>query len=415
VGIAPRVTGLFGGLPYGLSQAGVPSAGHVSGQILIAPGQLVYLQIPANELRGLVDSFFPALKANAFADVASGWGHRYRAGHDLLLDVPRTFAFEGPREGLRHAGHIIMTDFPTKAGIPIPGFSHSGLGQVLEQIGIPNGWLQLSLFDSAVGILAVTGGTDSLIQALEGNLLMSFGTACQTFGLGGVELAIGIHTQNPLLVAGGIENVLAGLVSTWNTYSVYVNPLDFLGAAGISALLGFGIAYGLADQDLGDSVKDAIQCGAVGALSSVSSAFGFGAFAGLVVCRLCAALAEHQERGSLARMSVDREAYQQLFEALQSRNSDLRSILERTAPLALGESLSALPDSGISIPDHPMHLSCDGRALADSGGSIRFESASLDHRPHMLQIDPEPLEAVYRGVLACMSKRPLKALGSDLI
>ena len=412
MGITPRGTGLIGGLPYGLSQAGEPSAAHVAAQIVIAPAHLVYLQIPANELRGLVDGFFPALKANEFADVASGWGHRYRAGHDLLLDVPRTFAFEGPREGLRHAGHIIATDFPTKAGIPIPGFSQSGLGQVLEHIGIPNGWLQLSLFDSAVGILAVAGGTDSLIQALEGKLLMNFGTACQTFGLGGAELAIGVHTQNPLLVAGGIENVLAGLISTWNTYSVYVSPLDFLGAAGISALLGFGIAYTLADQDLGDSVKDAIQCGAVGALYSVSSAFGFGAFAGLVACRLCAALADHQDRASLARMSVDREAYQQLFEALQSRNSDVRHILERTAPLMLGESVSKLLDSGISIPHHPTHLSCDGQALADFGNSIRVESANLDHRPYMLQVDPKPLETIYRHVLACMARRPLNASGA---
>lgn len=398
--VAPKGTGLIGGLPHGLSQAGAPNASHVAGQLFIAPAHLVYIHIPAHELRGLVDGYFPGLRVNEFADIASGWGHRYRAGHDLLLDVPQTFASEGLREGLRHAGHIIATDFPTKAGIPIPGFSHSGLGKILESAGISNGWLQLSLFDTGIGILSVAAGAENLVQALEGSLVMNFGAACQTFGLGSVELAIGISSQNPLLVAGGIENALAGLVSTWNTYSVYVSPLDFLGSAGISALLGFSIAYGLANEDVGDAVKDAILSGAVGALYSVSSAFGFGAFAGFTVCRLTAALADHQHQLSLARLTVDRKAYQDLVEALKAGDPAVCHILQRTAPLLLREACLPLPDESTLPASSSEPLRSDGRMLLDTPASLQTETFNLQTLPLMLQEDPEMLETAYRDALA---------------
>lgn len=401
--VAPRSTGLLGSLPYGLSQAGAPNASHIAGQLFIAPSHLVYLHVPANELRRLVDGYFPGLSVNEFADIASGWGHRYRAGHDLLLDVPRTFASEGLLDGLKHAGHIIATDFPTKAGIPIPGFSHSGLGHILENAGISSGWLQLSLFDTGIGILSVAAGAESLVQAIEGTLLMNFCTACQTFGLGGAELAIGMSSQNPLLVLGGIESVLAGIVSTWNTYSVYVSPLDFLGSAGVSALLGFGIAYGLANEDIGDALHDAILSGTVGALYSVSSAFGFGAFAGLAVCRLCAALAEHQDQISLARLTVDKAAYQQLVESLTACNPSVGRILERTAPVLLREAPLKLPHELTSLRDVPASLPIDVDSLLDVPPFFQTESQMLKTSSLMLEDDPKELEAAYRNAMASIS------------
>lgn len=309
-----------------------PGASHLSAEVLIAPAQFAYMQIPASELRGFVDSLAPGLSVNRFADVSSGWGHRYRAGHDLFIDVPATFQAEGFQEGFKHAGHIILTDFPTRAGIPIPGFSQSGLGQLLEQFGISNGWLQLSLFDTGVGVLAISGGAGKLVQAVEGSLNMDFSTALQTFGVGTVELTLGFSHQNPLLVAGGIENILAGVISTWQTYSVYVSPLDFLGAAGFSAILGFGVAYGLIGEKPIYAAKDAVRSGVVGALFSVSPAFGFGAFAGLLVCRSGSVLAERQNQSLAARLTVDRVALAELYAALVTSDPEVMSVLERTAP-----------------------------------------------------------------------------------
>lgn len=119
--------------------------------------QLAYLQIPAATLRGFADSLFPGFAKDAVADAVSGTGHRFMAGHDLLLDVMPRFATE-PASAFHQAGHILLTDFPTKAGIPIPGFSHSGLGEFLVNCGIPKGWMCMNIMDAGVGILAVAEG-----------------------------------------------------------------------------------------------------------------------------------------------------------------------------------------------------------------------------------------------------------------
>ena len=213
-----------GDVVFGLAQTANPDTASLASDLLVVRGQMAYMHIPASELRNFVDGLAPSLAKNEIADCASGYGHRYKAGHDLLLDVPATFNRDGVSAGLKHAGHIILTDFPTKAGIPIPGFGHSGLGQLVEQAGIAKGWLQISLFDTGVGVFVFADGATNLMQALQGSLMMDFGTACQTFGMGSVEIGFAVATQNPLLVAGGVQNVFAGLVSTWQTISVYVVP-----------------------------------------------------------------------------------------------------------------------------------------------------------------------------------------------
>ena len=89
--------------------------------------QCAYMHIPADVLRNTVDGLFPSLAKNAAADAVSGFGHRWVHGHDLIMDIAGQF-FRHPVHAVKQAGHILLTDFPTKAGIPIPGFSQSGLG-----------------------------------------------------------------------------------------------------------------------------------------------------------------------------------------------------------------------------------------------------------------------------------------------
>lgn len=305
-----------GDLAFGLAQSASPDTASLAGNLLVIPGQMAYVHIPATELRNFVDGLVPSLAKNQIADCATGYGHRYMAGHDLLLNVPATFGSHGANAGIKHAGHILLTDFPTKAGIPVPGFSHSGLGHLLEQAGIARGWLQISLFDAGVGVFACADGATNLIHALQGSLLMDFGTACQTFGIGGVEIGFAMASQNPLLLAGGVQNVLAGLVSAWQTVSVYVDPLEFLGAGGMSALLGFAVANGLVGENLSDATFTAVRSGTIGALFTVSSAFGFGALAGFVACQLGRALAQAHNRAASERLTVDRHSYDLLVKEL---------------------------------------------------------------------------------------------------
>lgn len=392
---------VLGDVSYGIAQADNGHSASLATELLVSPGQMVYMHIPASELRNFADSLLPGLAKNPIADCASGMGHRYRAGHDLLLDVPSTFANHGPGEALKHFGHIVATDFPTKAGIPIPGFSHSGLGQVLEQWGIPKAWMSLNISDAGFGFLAIADGHTTLMSAIQGHLTMDFGTALQTFGAGALELKLAmIATSNPVLMtAAGVQNILAGLVATWNTFSIYVDPLDLFGAAGMSALLGFGMARSLVGEDAADATLDAIRSGTIGALYSVSTAFGYGALAGFTAYRLGSALAKQHNAHSQGRLSVDSQAYRLLVETLSSGSTDIRELLAATAPSwllsekrQLREKNYALSSEGKSLPTMVRTLDAQTTPLAE-------KAHALSGRAITLPDDPKGLSDIYRSAL----------------
>jgi len=389
--------GGIGDVAIGLTQTANPDTASLASDLLVVPGQLAYMQIPASELRNFVDRLAPDLSKNRIADCASGYDHRYMAGHDLLLDVPQTFSNHGFSAGVKHAGHIILTDFPTKAGIPIPGFSHSGLGHLLEQAGIAKGWLQISLFDTGVGIFTIADGATNLIQALQGSLPMDFGTACQTFGMGSVELGFAVASQNPMLLAGGVQNVLAGLVSTWQTITVYVDPLDFFGSGATSALLGFAVAHGLAGESLTDASLTAVRSGTIGALFTVSSAFGFGALAGFVACQLGRTLAQSHNRAASERLTVDRHSYELLIKELVAGNPLVGELIERALPkwglpekhALLNAHAPTIEASFDILSSDSMILKTDPRVLSDDPCELRSTGLRIEN-------DPDELLTIYR-------------------
>ena len=100
--------------------------------MIVATSQFAYLSIPASELREFCDGMFPTFAKCSQADFIRGAYHRYKGGHDIVLDVGETLQHDGISEAFRHFGHIVCTDFPTKAGIPIPFFSQSGLGKAFK-------------------------------------------------------------------------------------------------------------------------------------------------------------------------------------------------------------------------------------------------------------------------------------------
>jgi hypothetical protein len=397
VNLRRKEYGDAGDVAFGLTQTANPDTASLASDLLVVPGQMAYMHIPATELRNFVDGLAPSLAKNQIADCASGYGHRYMAGHDLLLDVPATFSSHGASAGVKHAGHIILTDFPTKAGIPIPGFSHSGLGQLLEQAGIAKGWLQISLFDTGVGVFAFADGATNLIEALQGSLILDFGTACQTFGMGGVEIGFAVATQNPMLLAGGVQNVLAGLVSTWQTITVYVDPLDFLGAGATSALLGFAVAHGLAGESPTDAALTAVRSGAIGALFTVSSAFGFGALAGFVACQLGRTLALSHNRAASERLTVDRHSYELLIKELVAGNPLVGELIERAKPkwgvpekhALLNTNAPAVETFFDILSSDTMTLKTDIRVLSDAPRELSSMGLRLEN-------DPDELFAIYR-------------------
>lgn len=363
--------GDVGDVAYGLSQLASPDGTSVVSDLCIVPGQFVYMQLPAVTLRNFCDGLAPGLAKNPIADCAQGFSHRYVAGHDLLLDVPTTFLNHGTHQGLKQAGHIIVTDFPTRAGIPIPGFSHSGLGHILEEAGIARGWLQVSLFDSGVGVFVFSDGATNLIQAFQGALSMDFSTGCQTFGVGMVDILFAMQYQNPIVLAGGVQNILAGLVSTWQTFSVYVDPLDFFGASVTSALLGFAVTHGLVGASPTEATLTAVRSGTVGALFTVSTAFGFGAIAGFMACQLGKALAENHNRAVGDRLTVKKHSFDLLVNELILGNPQIRDLLEQAAPKWILSETTAM-------------LQIDPVTLASNGKELRTTPFTLESRAHVL-------------------------------
>lgn len=392
---------IMGDVSSGVVQAGSSHGASLATELLVSPGQMLYMHIPASNLRNFADNLFPELAKNPIADCASGMGHRYRAGHDLLFDVPSTLANHGLAGGMKHAGHILLTDFPTKAGIPIPGFSDPGFGHLLEHWGIPKAWMSLNISDAGFGFLAIADSHTTLLAALQGHLSMDLGTALHTFGAGALELKLAmIATANPVLMtAAGIQNILAGLVTTWQTLSVYVDPMDFFGATGMSTLLGFGMAHGLVGESRVDATRDAIRSGTIGALYSVSTAFGYGALAGFVVCRLASALAKHHDAQAREHLAVDAHAYELLVKTLCSGNADIKDLLANTTPHWISADAPLLSNRARRLSTTAKPLPSDPRPIDDLTVTLEIKSYAIPGRVAALPEDPKELSAIYRSAL----------------
>lgn len=348
----------------------------MSGTAIIVPGQMAYIKLPAAVIRNYVDSKFPMLAHCPDADFVKGYGHRWMGGHDLLIDVPRTMFAEGPISAIKQAGHILFTDLPTKDGIPIPLLSKSGFGQWLHEIGIEKGYLKIHLADGGCGILTMAEGATDLLQAINGTLAMNAGTFFDTFAEGSLEIALaaaaenawGLAAFNPLVAGylGGVENILAGMISAYQTLSVYVDPLDFFGSAGTSALLGFGLSYNLAGGSLSDASIDGIRSGSVGAFFSLSSAFGFGALAGFISFKLGRKLATVHNSSMSVLLQIDINAYHQLLDELCQGNIHLTEFLDRAEPkITLIDNVTTLPTQSVML-DGIVHSLPESVHLLDS-------------------------------------------------
>lgn len=252
------------------------------------PGNLAYYKIPTDVLRSSVDSLFPALAKCREADYLSGAYHRFRGGHDLIIDIANTMHDKGLASAIRQAGHIALTDFLTKAGIPIPGFSETGIGKHLADLGIGKGCLCVNISDTTVGILAIAESSSDLLQAFSGHLDMNAWTFFDTFVEGGVEIAIAWCTKNSMLMFAGFEDVLAGIVAVGKALveylkPFYIDPVTFLGRAFCAGLIGFAISVLILKKEFDTSLLNAMKSGAVSALFVLSPSFAYGAMAAFAI------------------------------------------------------------------------------------------------------------------------------------
>ncbi len=317
----------------------------VEAESLVVSGQVAYLWIPAEEIRGFADGLFPYLAKCPLADVAQGAGHRFKTGHDLFVDVPRTFAEQGLGDAAHQTGHIVLTDFPTKAGIPIPGLSGSGLGEWLIGAGIPKGWLSLNLCDAGLGIIAIPEGASDLLNAISGTMTMDTATFFDTFGEGSVEIALALTlSANPLpLGIAGIANLLAGIVATVNTIAIHVDPITFFGSSLTSALIGFVVGQSITRKSVSESLELALRGGTIGALFAVSAPFGFGAICAILAYQGGKALKEHQQESSEQQFTISEESAKMFLEEARRLSPWIDDLMSTSSSGVLSAEVTTLP------------------------------------------------------------------------
>ena len=307
----------------------------------------VYWFLPASAVRSCCDSLFPELAKDIGADSASGYMHRFKAGHDLLTDV--VFSEQDFSSKLHRAGHILLTDFPTKAGIPIPGFSENGLGHYLVEMGIPKGWMCLNICDFGIGIYALPEGSEDLVSALAGDLPFNF---FDTMGEGAFQLSGAIVTENPLLLLSGIENVAAGVISLGREINPYFQLESFLGSTFAGFAIGCAVSLltcrGKSPRAFAESFYyRSARAISLGALASVSPFVAIGASAGCLAYYFGKALARRSQSGCynpegaaflLQRGMQESESFKKLqheLETLSTFNVGSKDLLAGTnAPFA---------------------------------------------------------------------------------
>ena len=323
---------------------------------IVSSGNFAYLKIPAAELRGFFDSSFPALAKNHLADCASGYLHRFTAGHDIVIDIPKTLINHGPLEASKQLGHILITDFPTKQGIPIPGFSESGLGQWLtEVVGIPKPYLCINAMDVAVGVFACTEGTLDIINICANNVRMSPEVFLDTFVEGSVELAGGCAIKNPLLVAAGFENLAAGVYSSCYTITHpiwYTTFWDVAGgglAGGMTSLL---ISKFILKKDNATCLANVTKSVSISSLFAVSTGFGIAGIIGMAASGYGRFLISKDNAKRAIFYRITKERYFDFLECVSHCSPDLAKwIIEFEKDKSF---IPELPEYQIEFNDMPL-------------------------------------------------------------
>ncbi|MBO7597542.1 MAG: hypothetical protein J6T70_10925 [Bacteroidales bacterium] len=304
-------------------------------EIFVLPGKAAYIRIPKETiLKTLSDLCYKIGKdGEVFTRLDAyphGNMHRWYGGHDLP-DVIKTFWNEGFASGIKHIKHL-FSDISTPKGLPKPFCSEPYLGKLLQEkcnftprqlcfnlTDIVNGFEKtLNVVDKGVGILCVGEGGMDVFNAFSGKMEMNFATFCDTFGEGAFQLAFGIPTGNGLAIAAGIENILAGIVSTWETYSISIDLVPFFGATLTSTLLGFITSKYLCKNEMPEVIQKSVKSGMITALFQLSASFGYGAAACCAYIDYVKYLAQRDTKQVAKVMKVDENYHDKFLQILNS-------------------------------------------------------------------------------------------------
>lgn len=173
------------------------------------------------------------------------------------------------------------------------------------------------LFKGIGGIKEGLEGYEDLISAISGDLPMNAEIFQDTFGEGSIELLTGISTSNPLLIGAGAENILAGFISAWKTYTCYIDPASFFSHSITAALLGSGISYilnrNVHKESLVSSVmRTAGRSSLLGGFGAVSWYFSAGTSLGFLAMKLGEMMAINAQREQILSCACSPKTFEQM-------------------------------------------------------------------------------------------------------
>ena len=222
-----------------------------------------------------------------------GQYHRTMHGHSLdnIITV-----FNNPDLNIIDFGNHLVTDVVTRNGIPLP-FSKEIIETISKVTGVSPTkiapWVSMNLLDIGASVLSVWNAGKNVTAVHKGTAQWGFSYGLKTIGVGALEIASGIGTENPIMVGAGAVNITCGFTTAYRYYTqpkIFGVPIKtvFSSAASGAALSSIftGVEIYLRRNELSTSekykilAKNAFESGFFAALGAVSMPVSITASAG---------------------------------------------------------------------------------------------------------------------------------------
>lgn len=228
-----------------------------------------------------------------FPSGVQGQWHRTMHGHSLDNVVT---VFNNPDLKIVDFFNHLVTDVVTKNGIPLP-FSKEIIETVSKATGVSPSkiapWVSMNLLDIGASALSVWNAGKNVMAVYRGKAQWGFSYGLKTIGVGALEIAGGIGSENPIMVGTGAVNISCGVTTAYRYYTqpkIFGVPIKtvFSSAAWGMALSSMftGVEIYLRRNELSTSekykmlAKSALEGGFFAALGAVSMPVSITASAG---------------------------------------------------------------------------------------------------------------------------------------
>ena len=274
---------------------------------------------------------FETLKETTLDGVSRGL-HRGVWGHDIFTDA-LTVLKDKDLSIINFYKHL-GTDIVTKNGLPL--LPASTINSIADTLGVSVNkvipWVSQNILDIGGSILAVWDSFNTVTLLISGGLDWSAETFISTFGTGGIKIAAGFITENPIIIGSGAVDIGCGIYSAVEYYSqpflCGVPLIDILQGgvfgAGFASLIGLTEIY-FKRQSTSTSQKLSIMAeriatgGILSAMSVIALPLSISCGIGLSMVKLSAATSKAMN-DQIAAMPIEGRFSREIDEFIIQKN-----------------------------------------------------------------------------------------------